>query len=477
MNVLFVTLDQWRAEALGAAGHPLVSTPALDALCARGVLFASHYSQSAPCAPGRAALYTGTYQMNNRVVANGTPLADRFDNVARVARRIGYDPTLFGYTDTGIDPLAASGPMDPRLDVYDEVLPGFSVGLRLPEDQGPFLAWLERLGTDVSGGWYEVLRREPDRPAEHSLSAFLTESFLAWLERQSGGWFAHLSYLRPHSPYAAAGEFATMYRPEDVDLPIEPAEDLHALHRAAMRNPAAAAPRDEGELRRMRAQYLGMVSEVDHQLGRVLDAVAARGELADTVVVVTSDHGDQLGDHGLVEKLGFFEQSYHVPLIVADPRHPRGHGRVVDAFTENVDVLPTLCELLGADVPVQVDGRSVAGFLDGADPPDWRDAAHWEWDWRYLFLGAGAPAEGLERQNLAVIRTVSDAYVHFGDGSWLCFDLAADPTWRTTTDDPDRVLRLSQALCTWRQVHLDRAYPSMLLSRERLGRWPALSAS
>jgi arylsulfatase A-like enzyme len=84
-NVLFITLDQFRADTLGCAGHPIVQTPNLDALAASGVRFARHYSQAAPCGPGRAALYTGTYQMNNRVVANGTPLDARFDNVALVS--------------------------------------------------------------------------------------------------------------------------------------------------------------------------------------------------------------------------------------------------------------------------------------------------------------------------------------------------------------------------------------------------------
>src|SRR5829696_3324211 len=99
MNVLLITLDQFRGDCLGAAGHPLVQTPALDELAAQGVLLAKHYSQAAPCAPGRACLYTGTYQMNNRVVANGTPLDARLDNVAKAALRAGYRPALFGYTD------------------------------------------------------------------------------------------------------------------------------------------------------------------------------------------------------------------------------------------------------------------------------------------------------------------------------------------------------------------------------------------
>ena len=93
-NVLFITLDQFRGDALSCAGHPVVRTPNLDALAAEGVRLANHYSQAAPCAPGRAALYTGMYQMNHRVVHNGTPLDARFDNVALAGRRAGYAPAL-----------------------------------------------------------------------------------------------------------------------------------------------------------------------------------------------------------------------------------------------------------------------------------------------------------------------------------------------------------------------------------------------
>lgn len=481
MNVLFVTLDQCRADVLGAFGNPLVATPAIDALCAEAVRFERHYSQAAPCAPGRAALYTGTYQMNNRVVANGTPLADRFDNVARAARRAGFAPTLFGYTDTGIDPVVATGPADPRLDYYDGVLPGMDVGLRLPEDQAPWIEWLAALGYEVTpGDWHGMLRGEPDRPAEHSHSAFLTDEVVEWLRRQHGAWFAHVSYLRPHSPYAAAGEYATRYDPSSVPMPIAPGHELHGLHRAVLELPIAAAPTDEKSLRAMRAQYYGMVSEVDHQLGRLLDAVRDRGEWDDTIVVVASDHGEQLGDHGLMEKLCWFEESYHIPLIVRDPRRTAAHGRAVRAFTENVDVLPTLCVLLGQDIPLQADGLPLTAFLDGDDPAWWRTAAHWEWDWRYVLL-QHAPTDWpvdrhVERQNLAVVRDQTTAYVHFGDGTWRCYDLEADPTWKTTTEDAATVLRLTQSLLGWRQEHLDRAYPSMLLSKERYGTWPALGS-
>ncbi len=350
MNVLFITLDQFRGDSYGAAGHPLVRTPDARPHRARGGSPRRHYSQAAPCSPGRAAIYTGTYQMNNRVVANGTPLPRGLDNIAHVARRAGYDPTLFGYTDQGVDPGDAEGIDDPRLDSYDGVLPGLSVGLYLPESQAGWIQHLRAKGYDVPYGWEVAARGEPDRPAELSLSGFLTTRFLEWLGTRESGWFAHLSYLRPHPPYAAAGEFSRMYDPADVEMPIAPvpSEQRHAIHDAATGIEASAAPTDPDQMRALKAQYYGMISEVDSQLGRVVAALEERGEWEDTLVVITADHGEQLGDHGLKEKLGFFPQSYHIIGLWRDP-HSGNAGRVVTRFTENVDLLPTLADVLSLD--------------------------------------------------------------------------------------------------------------------------------
>jgi arylsulfatase A-like enzyme len=360
------------------------------------------------------------------------------------------------------------------------VLPGFDPVLPL---DGRFIGWLEWLeelgyGTLKPG---EALRSEPDRPAEHSASAFLSNGLISWIDRQEGPWFAHASYLRPHFPYAAAGEFATRYSLEEVGEPIPAVHGLHPLYDFALGNGLLRAPEDPTDMARLRAQYLGMVSEVDHQLGRVVEHLRSAGTLDDTLVVVTSDHGEQLGDHGLVWKLGFFEESYRIPCIVRHPGRPVQVGRVVTEYTEGIDILPTLAELLGQEVPTQCDGASLVPFLDGSTPGRWRVAAHYEWDWRDIIMGptrtSGGPDAKLERYNLAVERNDTHAYVHFSDGSWLCFDIAADPTWCTTTTDPEQVLPLAQSMLTWRSTHLGGTYTQRLLGPERRGLWPELETA
>jgi len=473
MNVLLVTLDQFRGDCLSAAGHPVVRTPNLDRLAAEGVRFARHYSQSAPCGPGRACLYTGTYQFNNRVVGNGTPLDFRFDNVARAARRAGYVPVVFGYTDQGIDPRTATGPDDARLSTYQGFPPGFEVGLDLPDEQDAWRAWLGRLGYDVPAGGDAALAMEPERPAEHGVSAFLSDAVIAWLERQDGPWFAHASYLRPHPPYAAAGHWARRYDPDLLPPALaRPERDMPFCGRLA----DLRAPVQDRELRALQAQYLGMISDVDEQLGRVLDTVRALGMWDDTFVVVTSDHGEQLGDQGKLDKGGPFESSYHIPGIVRDPRRREAHGAVVTEFTENVDVFPTICEAIGVEVPAQCDGMPLTDFLQGQRPPWWRDAAHWEYDWRWEYIYRGPHVwpwdRRLESMQLSVLRSRSVAYVQYGDGAWRCFDLAADPTWRTEVTDPGVVLEHTQSMLTWRSRHADRTLSDMLTYDGGVGRVP-----
>src|ERR1700684_70088 len=156
-NVLFITLDQWRGDCVSALGHPVLETPTLDALAARGVLFGNHWANAAPCGPSRACLYTGTYQHRNRSLLNGTPLDARFTNVALIARGLGYDPVLFGYTDTSVDPRTGPARRPPALQLRGRAA-------RVPgPDRGPLGAGLPGLGALAGRAG---LRRpgEPARP-------------------------------------------------------------------------------------------------------------------------------------------------------------------------------------------------------------------------------------------------------------------------------------------------------------------------
>ena len=476
LNGLLITLDQFRGDCLSIAGHPVVKTPNLDRLCERGVRLSRHYSQASPCSPGRASLYTGMYQMNHRVLANGTPLDKDFDNIALAARRAGYNPTLFGYTDQSIDPRVTTGADDPRLQTYEGVLPGFECALDLTRQMTPWRELLADKGYDTSPGILELLATEHERPVEVSVSNFLTTNLIDWINAQDSSWFAHASFIRPHPPYSAAGEFATMYDPASVGEPIHRAEEVHPFHEVMLMLDATKAPTEPEQMAHMRAQYFGMISEVDYQLGRIFDALVESGEWDNTVIVVTADHAEMLGDHGLREKVGYWETSQHIIGIVADPRHASAHGTVVDKFTENIDIMPTLCEVMDIGIPAQCDGLPLTHFVNGTEPPWWRDAAHWEYDWRFALIPADRYVwpwrRRLEQLNLAVRRSDTYAYVQFGDGDFLCFDLAADNTWRTLTTDAEVISENARAMLTWRMEHANRDLTGFLVEGGGVGRWP-----
>jgi arylsulfatase A-like enzyme len=444
-NILFITVDQWRGECLSSLGHPVVQTPNLDRLAGTGVHFTRHFAQAAPCGPSRASIYTGMYLMNHRAVLNGTPLDARFTNIALETRRHGYRPALFGYTDTSVDPRTVSAD-DPRLRTYEGVLPGFDPVCHNPE--GDPQPWLQSLSKhyDIPDDW----RQFTDQPAPnthhtaqyadaHSEPAFLTNRFLEWLDDRDGEpWFAHLSYLRPHPPFLAPPEYAGRYDPDAMPGPVRaPTRQQegaqHPLLARMINHPFLAAP-DGRALQEVRATYFALMTQVDDHLGRLFARLDESGAADDTIVVLTSDHGEMLGDHYLMHKLGWFDASYHVPCIVRapGPEFDDARGTRVDAFTEHVDLMPTVLDLLGIDVPLQCDGRPLTGWLRGEVPEDWRDEVHFEFDFR-------EPADRrterafdvtMDECSLAVLRDRHGKYVQFGGFprfESIYFDLDADP--------------------------------------------------
>ncbi len=496
MNVLLITGDQWRGDCLSAAGHPLVRTPHVDALAAEGVLFARHYCQAAPCGPARASLLTGLYQMNHRVCRNGTPLDSRHDTIALAARRLGYEPALFGYTDTSADPRDCD-PGDPRLTTYEGLLPGFDWRMRLDEDGAAWFSWLRRQGIALPETALDVYRPEdlpvdpptdaPARyPAERSEAAFLADGLLDYIDNRGGTpWFAHVSFLRPHPPFIAPEPYNAMYAVGDVpdfigaeSVGLERQSHPFLDHVFSIQEKAdfvygaegLIADWDEADRRQIRATYYGLVSEVDAQIGRVIDHLKRRRLYDETLIVLTSDHGEMCGDHHLFGKLGYFDQSYHVPLVIRAPG--MAAGRRVEAFTESVDVVPTIIDLLGGTVPRAMDGASLRPFLAGGTPEHWRDAAHWEFDFREVATGRAQRAFGLDADQcaLAVIRDSRFKYVHFTALPPVLFDLEADPGERTNVaDDPAYAstrIAYAEKLLSWRARHLDRTLTGIELTAD-----------
>ncbi len=457
-NVLFITVDQWRGDCLSALGHPVVETPALDALAGQGVLFANHWANASPCGPSRACLYTGTYQHQNRSILNGTPLDARFTNVALLARQAGYRAVLFGYTDTSVDPRTVPAG-DPRLFTYESTLPGFEPVVVDPWEQGSpaWGRWLAARGIDVPANPHDLYQAVVGFPgadehgstwaparfgAEHSQTTFIREAVVDWLERHGDErFFVHASFIRPHPPRRNPPGYHDLYPAEAVGpfagcaTPEEEAA-IHPLGAMAMGVRGVGAPRDERERRQLRATYYGAQREVDDGLAELFDYLARSGLARDTLVVVTSDHGEMGGDHWLLEKLGYWDESYHVPLIVVDPRREAdaGRGTVVDAVTESVDVLPTLCDFLGVEVPLQADGFSLAPFVRGEPPPEhWRDTAHFEWSFADPVQRTAERMLGIPMSHcaLAVSRGPRHKYVQFAADADvfppLLFDLEEDP--------------------------------------------------
>ena len=506
-NVLFITLDQWRGDCLSALGHPVVETPTLDALASRGVLFANHWANAAPCGPSRACLYTGTYQHRNRSLLNGTPLDARFTNVALLAREVGYEPVLFGYTDTSVDPRTVPTG-DARLYTYEGVLPGFDAVIEDPWEQGSpaWGRWLSTKGIDVPADPHELYRPiegfpgaeahgstwAPARfPADLSQTVFIRDAVITWLKAHADRpFFVHASIIRPHPPRRNPLGYHDLYSADEVGpfagcASPDAEAAIHPLAASALGVKAVGAPRDDHERRQLRATYSGAQREVDDALSVLFDYLHESGLAESTLVILTSDHGEMGGDHWLLEKLGYWDESYSVPLIVVDPRPEAdaARGRVVDAVTESVDVLPTICEFMGADVPLQIDGWTLSAFTRGEPTPaHWRDTAHFEWSFADPVSLSAERAYHIPMSHcaLAVARGPAYKFVQFAAPAEhfppLLFDLRSDPGQVHNLLDPrasaggrwpEAALSASQELTQWYMRIGERALSGTFLHPER----------
>jgi arylsulfatase A-like enzyme len=376
-NILLVVIDQFRADLLDGELAEAADLKNLSALTVECCTFRRHYSVVSPCGPSRVSLFTGQYAMNHRAVRNGTPLRHDTPNLARSLRAAGYDPLLFGYTDVAQDPRVLS-PDDPRLASYEELLPGFTevVRQRQETDDEAWRAHLRARGYEVPDGNDLYIPdgdgiASPARyRAEDSDTAFLTDRFLDHMDGVEPGWFATLTYIRPHPPLVAPAPYNTMYDPAALPPPRQSGDNSLHPYVEAVRAARPAASTVEGfpdlddgpeTVNGLRAIYLGLAAEVDHHVGRVVDWLKASGRWDDTILVVTADHGEMLGDFGLWGKGTFHDAAFHVPLMI---RVPGQAPRRIDAMTESIDVAPTLLDLTGVEIPASMNGASLRGLVE-----------------------------------------------------------------------------------------------------------------
>jgi arylsulfatase A-like enzyme len=483
-NILLITADQWRGDCLSSMGHPILETPHLDMLASESVQFRKHYANAVPCGPSRASLHTGLYLHNHRSGTNGTPLDERFTNWALELRGLGYDPVLFGYTHTAMDPRGT--PSDhPALRNDEGILPG----IRAIVDMGTLCPdWREFLighgyqlpdnhaatyGVRNPAAGSEVAPAPLAFAPEHTDTRFLTDRVVQYVEefeQSDVGWCVHLSLRAPHPPWVAPMPYNTRYPLDDLPTPnrqssAEAEQSVHPWlnqHLAQARNRSHEHPRRHQKLQ---AGYYGLMNEVDDNIGLIVSALKESDQWNNTIVIFTSDHGEQMGDHWMYGKAGFYEQSYHIPLLIRSPDCRTGS---CEEFTEHVDIFPTLMEMVGCPAPRQCDGHSLAGQLRNGTLPNWRTAAHYEYDFRH---SEAENVLGLDMEHacLNVIRDDQYKYVHFAGLPALLFDVQQDPgeLENIAPDQPALVARYAQRLLSWRMQTTDKSLSHLQISRER----------
>ena len=462
LNVLWIMADQLRWDYLSCYGAKHIETPNLDWLASRGVRFNRAYVQSPICGPSRMSYYTGRYVRSHGSTWNGFPLRVGEPTLGEHLREIGVKCTLVGKTHMtpdmdgmkrlGIEPEGTIGSLVSECGfevfVRDDGTNHSDYPSRHAEDYDRYLRdhgmdgdnpWEEWANTatgpvgDLRSGWVLENAPFPARvPKEHSETAWLTTRGIEFMEEQGDHpWLCHLSYIKPHWPYLAPAPYNDMYSAADLP-PVNRSDGEwqsdHPLMQAWM-DMRVSKSFSRDEVRNLVAPvYMGLIRELDDNLGRLFAHLRESGRLDDTMIVFCSDHGDNMGDHWMGEKDLFYDCSARVPLLVHDPRRQADatRGTSVDRLVEGIDLVPTFIEFLGGmPKPSVLEGLSLQPLLHGQEPP-WRDFCVSEYD--YATRDARR-AVGVD-QGDARLTMIFDGrwkYVHVEEMRPLLFDLDSDP--------------------------------------------------
>lgn len=401
-SFLFLLTDDQRFDELGAAGNRLIHTPHLDSLAAEGVMFENAFATTAICAVSRASILTGQHMARHGVRNFHTPLTEPAldSSYPIILRRAGYRTGYLGKYAIG----------EPKLNER----------LALPSNRFDF--------------WYGFPQRvdffqEVDGVRRH-LTGLLADRAIEFLRSQPDDQPFSLS-IGFKSPHGGQVDPGTKNLYAEMDVPLSPTFSKEAFasqpnfiqrSRSAGRKRVRILREDPtGFADIIRTRYQ-LISGVDAAVGRILAALEELGRASDTVVILTSDHGQMLGDHGLFGKWLMYESSIRVPLIVRDPRTSSElRGRRRDEMVLNIDVAPTLLGLAGLAIPAGMQGRDLGPLLAGESEP-WRE----EWYYEHTFT----PASSRQIAASEGVRTASWKYIRYPKENPIfeqLFDLAADP--------------------------------------------------
>lgn len=490
-NVLFIMCDQLRYDYLGCTGHPHLKTPNIDALAARGVRFSRAYVQSPICGPSRMSFYTGRYVRSHGSTWNGIPLRvgemTLGDHLSVLGVRTALcgkthmTPDIEGMKRLGIELRSATGAKiaECGFEVWDRL-----EGLHPSSSKQPshYNEYLRRMGYAGENPWEQWansaedkdgrilsgwLLRHADKAARiresDSETAYITTRAMEFIE-QAGNepWCLHLSYIKPHWPYIAPPPYHSMYGAEHV-LPAVRSDDErrgpHPVLAAYFEHRFSEVFARPGVREHVIPAYMGLITQIDDQIGRLHRFLENRGLLDNTLIVFTSDHGDYLGDHWLGEKELFHEQSVRIPLIVVDPSPEADatRGAVVEDLVESIDLVPTFVRWFGGEPASHIlEGRSLFPLLHGERPTNWRRVVISEYDYSFR-MARRLLDTPVSDCRLAMAFDGRWKYIHAEGLRPMLYDLATDPEeffdLGTSPGHADHRARLHEAVFAWTRKH------------------------
>lgn len=452
-NILFIMTDQHRWDCVGANGNERIHTPNLDRLAAEGANFTHMFVQSPVCVPSRVSFFTGRYPHSHHNRVNYTPLSRSEVLLQRRLKEAGYTtasvgklhywpPTALEAKRTGFDFVELHDAVS-NLDRHSDY-----ASWRKEHDPRAGDFHYRALAKDTAPGQNPFRAAIDDQFSDTTWVGQRTRHYLKALARSTEPFFLFSSFWKPHSPFETCVPFDRMYDHTNIPLPAQQTlEDIQQLPGPLQKLILRGKPRydmDREQLQWIYRSYYGAISHIDREVGLILDTLEEQGLTEETIVVFSSDHGDQLLEHGLMGKNCFFEASVRVPLMIRFPARV-GPGRYHE-LVESIDVLPTLFELAGLPEPYENQGRSLVPLIaESVRPYVPREAVFCEnvipevitggsYD---FFFEKGKGIKGVRHPDTKMVRTHRWKYNYYPEGYAELYDLQNDPhETRNLHDNP-----------------------------------------